>query len=267
MPQPVHPVSDTKQDVTAALLIIGDEILSGRTQDRNLQYIARGLNERGIRLVEARVVVDEPEAIVQAVDALRARYDHVFTTGGIGPTHDDVTAAAIARAFGVAMERNAEALALLQDHYQPDQLNAARLRMADIPAGAALIDNPVSRAPGFRLGNVHVLPGVPMIMQAMFDGVVAGLAGGAKTLSCTVTCFLREGDLAEALATVQAAHPQVAIGSYPFMRLDRFGTSVVLRAIDQARLEDAAAAACESIRALGGEPMRDDPRAPADEPG
>ena len=246
------------KDVTAAVLIIGDEVLSGRTQDRNLAFIAARLGQRGIRLREARVVADDEAAIVDAVNALRARYDHVFTTGGIGPTHDDITSASVAKAFGVPLIRNAEAVARLEAHYPPDWLNSARLRMADTPDGATLIDNPVSKAPGFTIGNVHVLPGVPVIMQAMFDGVAGSLGGGARMLTRTISAYLREGDLAQGLAAVQADHPHTGIGSYPYFRGDRFGVSVVLRDTDAPRLDAAVESVCDAVRAVGGEPRFED---------
>ncbi|HSK39399.1 MAG TPA: competence/damage-inducible protein A, partial [Arenibaculum sp.] len=190
--------------VTAAVIVIGNEILSGRTQDANLGYMARRLTELGIRLREARVIADDPDEIVAAVNALRSRYDHVFTTGGIGPTHDDITSGCVAKAFGVELERNAEAVRRLEAHYgDPSMLNAARLRMAEIPVGATLIDNPVSAAPGFRIGNVHVLAGVPSIMRAMFDGIAPGLRGGPPIHARTVSCALAEGTLAEGLGALQ----------------------------------------------------------------
>ena len=229
---------------TAALLVIGNEILSGRTQDANLAHIAQALGRVGIRLAEARVVRDDETAIADAVNALRAAWDHVFTTGGIGPTHDDITAAAVARAFGRPFGRNTEALRRLEAYYGDVQgeLNEMRLRMADTPDPVdALIDNPVSAAPGFRIANVYVLPGVPRIMQAMLDGVLAGLRGGPRLHVRTITVFRGEGDIAAELAQIQARHPEVEIGSYPFMRRGRFGTSIVFRALDSAERDAAAA--------------------------
>jgi molybdenum cofactor synthesis domain-containing protein len=241
--------------VTACLVIIGNEILSGRTKDANLPWIAARLNALGIELCEVRVVPDVTARIVEAVNEVRARYDHVFTTGGIGPTHDDITADAIARAFGVALLRDPRAVALLQAHYQPGQLNEARLRMANIPEGADLIDNPVSRAPGFRIGNVHVMAGVPAIMQAMFDAVAPTLKGGPVVHSRTVTCGLPEGVLAADLAAVEQRHAGVSIGSYPWFRMGATGVSLVLRGIDGAALDRAAADLAAVIRRLGGEPV------------
>ncbi len=219
---------------TAAVIVIGNEILSGRTQDANLAYLATKLGAVGIRVVEARVVPDVEARIVEAVDALRARCTHVFTTGGIGPTHDDITAKAIAVAFGVPFERNAEAERRLRAYYDPKMINAARLSMADMPAGVELIDNPVSVAPGFRLDNVHVLPGVPKILHAMVDGLVPTLAGGRPIASRALTVFRAEGEIATLLAELQARHGAVEIGSYPFLRQGRFGTTVVCRGDDAA---------------------------------
>jgi molybdopterin-biosynthesis enzyme MoeA-like protein len=185
------------------------------------------------------------------VNALRARHAHVFTTGGIGPTHDDVTAAAVARAFGVPFGRNAEAERRLRAYYDPDKINAARLTMADMPDGAELIDNPVSVAPGFRLANVYVLPGVPKILEAMADGLVPRLAGGRPIASRALTVFCAEGDLAATLAAVEAEIGAVALGSYPFFRQGRFGTTVVVRGTDVERVEAAAAALRAAAEARG----------------
>lgn len=247
------------RDVTACVIVIGNEVLSGRTRDANVQMIGSGLAALGVRLREARVVADDPDAIIEAVNACRARYDYVFTTGGIGPTHDDITADCIARAFGTEIERNAEAVRRLENHYGHDDLNAARLKMADIPRGATLIDNPVSQAPGFRLDNVFVLAGVPRIAQAMFDGVKHDLKGGRPVLSRSVAGYLREGDLAEPLGTIQAAFPEVDLGSYPFVRENRIGVSIVARGVDQARVEAAAAAVAQAMRDLGVTPEAEDP--------
>ncbi|MFO1070367.1 MAG: molybdopterin-binding protein [Geminicoccaceae bacterium] len=232
---------ESAPSVTACLVIIGNEILSGRTQDANLAWIAQALNGIGIQMREARVVPDDEAEIIAAINAVRVRYDYVFTTGGIGPTHDDITAPCIARAFGLKFGRNAEAERRLVAYYPPDKLNDARLRMADTPEGAELIDNPVSAAPGFRVENVYVLPGVPRIMQAMFDGLKGKLAGGATVLSRTVVVFFPEGEIAKPLAEVQERHPAVEIGSYPFMRFNQFGTSLVFRGTDRAALDAAVA--------------------------
>lgn len=245
------------QPITAAICIIGNEILSGRTQDKNLAFIGEHLNNLGIRLSEVRVVRDDETAIVDAVRALSALYTYVFTSGGIGPTHDDITTACIAKAFGVPVERNAEAMRRLTAHYANTgiEFNEARRKMADIPVGATLIDNPVSAAPGFIIGNVHVLPGVPRIMQAMFEGLKSSLVGGAPMLSCTVACTIGEGTVAAGLGAIQARYDDVEIGSYPYFRAGHFGTSLVLRAADPVRLEAAAEEVRALVRSLGAEPI------------
>lgn len=245
---------------TAAMITIGDEILSGRTRDTNMNFLARALAERGIDLREARTLPDIAEEIVSAVNTLRARYDHVFTSGGIGPTHDDITADCIAAAFGVGIDVRADARAILASHY-PDpefDLNADRLRMARIPDGASLIDNPVSRAPGFTLGNVHVMAGVPAVFEAMVAGLLPRLTGGVPLRSLTLRIALPEGELAGILREVDAAHPAVAIGCYPFSFGGRLGANVVLRAEDAAALEAAGADLCDRPQ-LAGAVTRLDP--------
>lgn len=239
---------------TAAVLVIGNEVLSGRTQDANLSHIASALAGIGVPVREARVVPDVEGEIVAALDALRRRYTYVFTTGGIGPTHDDITAACVARTFGVPLERNAEAVARLERHYGPDMLNEARLRMADVPAGAVLIDNPISQAPGFRIENVHVLAGVPRIMQAMLDGLLPKLQGGPAIHARTVSCALGEGTIAHDLGAIQGRFPTVDIGSYPYFRNGFFGVSLVLRGTDEAAVEAATAEVTGMVTALGGTP-------------
>jgi molybdenum cofactor synthesis domain-containing protein len=230
--------------VTAALLVIGNEILSGRTKDRNIGHIAEVLTGIGIDLKEVRVVADEEPAIVAALNELRARYDYVFTTGGIGPTHDDITADSVAAAFGVPLDHHPRAVALLRERLGGGDLNPARMRMARIPRGGALIENRVSAAPGFWIGNVIVMAGVPAIMQAMLDEVRPKLRTGAKLIAETVRADLREGDIGSELAAVAAAYPDVMIGSYPFMDEVRGpNTNVVLRARDPERLAAAKAAA------------------------
>jgi len=226
---------------TAAMLVIGDEILSGRTRDSNMHYLAGELTRIGIRLAEARVVADDHAAIVAAVNALRAGHDHVFTSGGIGPTHDDITADAIAAAFGVAIDHRADALALLQAHYDRSGLefNAARRRMARIPDGAALIDNPVSTAPGFTLGNVHVMAGVPNIFQAMVASVLPKLTGGAPLLSQSLRVNRGEGEIAAGFGALAAEFPDLSMGSYPFIQNGAHGTNLVIRGTDPARLDAA----------------------------
>jgi molybdenum cofactor synthesis domain-containing protein len=248
--------------VTACVIIIGNEILSGRTHDANLPYLAKALNGVGIRVMEARVVRDDECAIVEAVNACRAAYDYVFTTGGIGPTHDDITAACLAEAFGVKLVRDPRAVDLLTRHYAAAELNEARLKMAEVPQGATLIDNPVSSAPGFRIGNVVVLPGVPRILQAMVDGLVVNLRGGDPVLSRTISAFTTESGIATPLSAVQDAHPRVEIGSYPFVRSGRFGVSLVVRSTDRAALDAAAVAVAAMLRGLAIEPILED-EAPA----
>jgi molybdenum cofactor synthesis domain-containing protein len=248
-------------EVTACLVIIGNEILSGRTQDANLPYLSKGLNGVGIRLREARVIPDVAETIIATVREVRDKFDYVFTTGGIGPTHDDITAESIARAFGVALILHPEARRLLEGHYPPGALNEARLRMAHVPEGAVLLENPVSRAPGFRIGNVFVLPGVPVIMRAMFDSFKHGLVGGPVMLSSTVSCGLPEGVLARDLAALQARYADLEIGSYPYFRLGTPGTSLVIRGTDAGRLAGAVAELQALICALGGEPKEEVPAA------
>ncbi len=241
--------------VTDCVLIIGNEILSGRTADENLAFLARGLNEVGIRLREARVIPDLAEVIIDTVDEVRRRFDYVFTTGGIGPTHDDITAQCIADAFGVPLVLHPDAKRLLETHYLPGQLNAARLRMAMVPQGAALLPNPISRAPGFQIGNVYVLPGVPNIMRGIFEQLKYRLAGGDKVLSRSVSCALGEGTLAADLAALQERWPDIEIGSYPYFRRGDFGVTLVLRGTDRERLAAATEAVTALIRALGGEPQ------------
>ncbi len=225
---------------TAAVLVIGNEILSGRTPDSNLNSIAKKLASIGVKLMEARVVPDIEGDIVAAVNALRARYTYVFTTGGIGPTHDDITADSIAKAFGVPVIEHPEARARLEAHYTPANLTASRLRMARVPQGSTLIDNPVSTAPGFRIENVHVLAGVPDIMNAMMDGVLAGLKHGPAIHSMTVSGFVAESVIAAELTAIAARYPQLDIGSYPWVRLGRFGTALVVRGTDKTAVETAA---------------------------
>jgi molybdenum cofactor synthesis domain-containing protein len=233
-------------EVTAALLIIGNEILSGRTQDANLAYIALGLNEVGVRLKEVRVVADDEAAIIAALNALRATYTYVFTTGGIGPTHDDITAECIAKAFGVNLILDERAVDRLARQMDRANLNEARLRMAHIPEGGELIDNPISQAPGFRIGNVYVMAGIPRIMQAMFDGVRHSLKGGKKMLSLGIDLYTGEGNIAAGLTEIQNARLDVEIGSYPFSRKGTFGTVIVARGTDAARVTDA----IDAVRAL-----------------
>jgi molybdenum cofactor synthesis domain-containing protein len=239
------------------MLVIGDEILSGRTQDANFAYLAKFLGALGIDLKEGRIVPDVEAEIVAAVNALRARYTYVFTSGGIGPTHDDITADAIAKAFGVGIDYHPEALAMLGARYkQPSDFNEMRKRMARIPDGATLITNTVSTAPGFQIGNVFVMAGVPMILRAMLENVEPRLTRGVTVTSITVSARIAEGRFAAALAMTQSDHKTVAIGSYPFYREDGFGVQLVVRGRDPAAVEAAAKAVETAIRAEGVEPER-----------
>lgn len=230
-------MGETEAIVTAGLVVIGDEILSGRTADKNIGFIATYLTNIGIDLREVRVVPDIEEEIVLAVNALRSRYSHVLTTGGIGPTHDDITADAVAKAFGVGIGEDPRAVAALEARYGKAETDAPRLRMARIPAGAELIENTVSAAPGFSIGNVHVMAGVPPIMQAMMDALAPRLARGRKMLSRTVAFAVGESRIAVRLGEIQKAFPDVAIGSYPHQdEQGRYSTNIVLRCRDEARL-------------------------------
>jgi len=232
----------------AAMLVIGDEILSGRTRDSNLHYLAQALTRAGIDLVEARVVADDHAAIVAAVRALSASVDHVFTSGGIGPTHDDITADAVAEAMGAGIGHRADAMALLRAHYdrQGMEFNAARQRMARIPDGAALIDNPISVAPGFIIGNVHVMAGVPVIFEAMLASVLPGLTGGAPLLSQSLRVMRGEGEIAAPFGELASRYPDLSMGSYPFNQNGVYGTNLVIRGTDPGRL----AAAMQELSAL-----------------
>jgi molybdenum cofactor synthesis domain-containing protein len=226
---------------TAAMLVIGDEILSGRTRDANMHYLAQELTKVGIDLREVRIVSDDRDAIVAALNALRADHDHVVTSGGIGPTHDDITADCIAQAFGVSIDVRDDASALLQAFYDSRgiEFNDARKRMARIPNGAALIENPVSIAPGFTLGNVHVMAGVPSVFQAMVASVIPTLTGGAPILSQTLRVDRGEGDIAGPLGAIAVQFPDLSFGSYPFQKDGAYGSNVVVRGSDGA-LVDAA---------------------------
>jgi molybdenum cofactor synthesis domain-containing protein len=228
---------------TAAVLLIGNEVLSGRTKDKNLGFIADYLSALGIDLLEARVVADDEADIVAAVNALRARYTYVFTTGGIGPTHDDITADCIAKAFGVGISHNPEAMEILLAYFKEmgREPNEARLRMARIPDGGTLIINPVSKAPGFRIGNVFVMAGVPKIMQAMMDSLAPQLNRGVLVEARTIIYLGGEGDIAKPLKDIQERHANVTIGSYPFETPQGFATNLVLRSRNIATLEKATA--------------------------
>jgi molybdenum cofactor synthesis domain-containing protein len=220
---------------TAAIVVIGDEILNGRTADKNINYLARQFYERGIKLAESRIIGDDEELIIETVRALSQRYDMVFTSGGIGPTHDDITTVTIAKAFGVKVIRHPEANQRLVLHYQGTGLdyNEARQKMADIPEGAVLIDNPISAAPGYILGNVYVLPGVPSILQAMIETMGDQLPGGVKAFRLTVQTEVGEGTLAADLALVQSRHHGISIGSYPWFKPGAYGTALVVSGLDE----------------------------------
>ena len=236
---------------TACVLVIGTEILSGKTQDTNLQFLGFELAKLGIRLAEGRVVRDEPAAIIRHVNECRREFTYVFTTGGIGPTHDDITTECIAQAFGVPLVLNDEAVERLKRGGRP--LNEARLRMARVPRGAELVENPVSNAPGFRIENVFVLAGIPSIARAMFASAVPLLVKAAPILSVSVDAFMREGDFAAALEAIQQRHPTVEIGSYPFNREGRLGATLVARGTDAALLSRVRTEIVAAIEALGGE--------------
>ncbi|EQB30024.1 competence/damage-inducible protein A [Sphingobium ummariense] len=245
-------MTDPTRIWTAALIVIGDEILSGRTQDKNVAQIAGWLNVQGIRLREVRVVPDVTEAIVEAVNALRVRNDYLFTTGGIGPTHDDITVDAIAQALGVPVEIHPEARAVLERYYAArGGLTEARLRMARVPAGAMLIENRMSGAPGIRHGNIFIMAGVPHITAGMLDWLTGKLEGGLPVLSATLGCWVAESEVADLLATVERAHEGCQIGSYPFFREGRTGANFVIRSTDGASLERCTAALAEGLQAGG----------------
>jgi molybdenum cofactor synthesis domain-containing protein len=241
--------------VTAAVLLIGDELLSGRTQDTNLQAIAKFLGPRGIEIAEARIVPDIEPIIAEAVNALRARHAYVFTTGGIGPTHDDKTADSIALAFGVSIDVRDDARAILEAHYKAGPLNEARLRMARIPEGATLIANPVSKAPGFQLENVFVMAGIPAVMRGMLEDIGPRLSGGAIVRTRTLRgTSLREGDIAAGLQALEQASPGVTFGSYPFFSPDGFGANIVARSAEPEALERAVAQLDALMRGFGVTP-------------
>ena len=245
MSQPKNP--------TAAIIVIADEILSGRTKDKNIGWLAEKLSAQGIQLVEARVIADNRQVIIDTVKTLSAAYDLVFTSGGIGPTHDDITTEAVAAAFDVPVIRHAEAERRLIAHYENTDLefNQARQKMADIPATATLIDNPLSAAPGFILGNVHVLPGVPKILQAMFEGVLGALPGGVVMTRITVQCGTGEGNIAAIMTNVQSRYEGVSIGSYPWFKPGQFGTAVVVSGLDQMKTKSAAKDVESEVRLFG----------------
>lgn len=242
----------TERIWTAALVVIGDEILSGRTQDKNVAQIASWLNVQGIRLAEVRVVADKTGAIVEAVNTLRARNDYLFTTGGIGPTHDDITVDAIADALGVGVVHHPRALAVLDRYYASrGGLTEARKRMARVPEGADLIENRMSGAPGIRIGNIFVMAGVPHITAGMLDALTGTLEGGRPLLSTTIGCWVAESEVADLLRRAEREHDGVSIGSYPFFRDGRVGANFVVRAVDQALIDECTAAITAALQADG----------------
>jgi len=250
--------------VTACCLIIGNEVLSGRTKDANLGWLAERLTDMGIRMAEARVIPDVEDVIIQAINEAREKYTYVFTTGGIGPTHDDITSLCVAKAFGVEIHRDPEAKSLLESFIPPERINEARLKMADVPVGSTLITNPVSKAPGFQMGNVFVMAGVPSIMRAMFDGLASSLVGGEKMNSIAVASYLPEGAIAAPLNAIQNQYLNVEIGSYPFFRDGHFGATLISRGTDTKDLELVAGDIRQMIRDLGGDPIDEDMITPAD---
>ncbi len=237
---------------TACILVIGNEVLSGRTQDLNVKFLATRLGDIGIPLREVRVIPDVPDTIIATVNEVRAKFDHVFTTGGIGPTHDDITSECVAAAFGVPWEPHPEAWKRMEASYKPGEFNAARQRMATMPRGAQLINNEVSVAPGFTIGNVHVLAGVPRIMQVMFDWLAPSLEGGTPILSRAVhVTGLPEGTIAAGLGAIQARYPTLDIGSYPYYRPGANGVAIVAKGTDSRMAEEAILAVSELIATLG----------------
>jgi len=249
-----------KTNPTACLLVIGNEVLSGRTQDANIRFLALGLGEIGIPLREVRVIPDVPETIIATVNECRAKFDHVFTTGGIGPTHDDITSECIAAAFGVPWEAHPVAWPRMEASYKPGEFNAARQRMATMPRGASLIDNEISVAPGFTIGNVHVMAGVPRIMQSMFRHLAPTLAGGPPIVARSVYALrLAEGVIAEGLAAIQARYPALDLGSYPYYRASGNGVAIVAKGNDPAMAEAAIAEVTQLMIECGAIPIQGEP--------
>ncbi len=250
----------TDTNPTACLLVIGNEVLSGRTQDLNIKFLATKLGEIGLPLREVRIIPDVAETIIATVNEVRARYDQVFTTGGIGPTHDDITSECVAAAFGVPWEPHPEAWARMERHYKAGEFNAARQRMATMPRGASLIENAISVAPGFTIGNVHVMAGVPRIMQSMFEWLAPRLPGGTPVeMRAVHAAGLLEGNVAEGLGAIQARYPAVDLGSYPYYRVTGSGVALVAKGTDAAALEAAIGEVAELIRAQGKEPVPGEP--------
>lgn len=249
-------MAETNKIYTACMIIIGNEILSGRTQDANLAYLAQKLNDWGVRMMEARVIPDIEQTIIDTVNECRSKFDYVFTTGGIGPTHDDITAESVAKAFGVKLVKHEETFRRMAESYSGrGDFNEARQKMAYLPEGARPIENNVSIAPGFEIGNVFVMAGVPSIMRAMLDTLKNRLVGGQPVLSRTVNAHLGEGVVAQKLNALQERYPDLDMGSYPFYREGKFGTSLVLRGTDGRMLDEARDAVCAMIEELGGTPL------------
>ncbi|MET1755511.1 molybdopterin-binding protein [Novosphingobium sp. RD2P27] len=249
-------MADSSRIYTAALVVIGDEILSGRTHDKNIAQVAAWLGVQGIRLAEVRVVADVASAIVEAVNALRARNDYLFTTGGIGPTHDDITVDAVAEALGVPVIVHPEARSILEEYYETrGGLNEARLRMARVPEGADLIPNRYTGAPGIRCGNIFVMAGVPQITAGMLDALTGTLVGGAPVLSETIGCWVAESEVADLLRVTEKAHAGVQIGSYPFWREGRHGANFVIRSTDATELAACSRALSQALAAIDRPPM------------
>ena len=241
--------------VTAAVIIIGNEILSGRTQDTNLNHIALTLGEWGIQVVEARVIPDDEDEIVACVNKLRAQCDYVFTTGGIGPTHDDITASCIALAFGVPLVEHPEIARLIRSREAPPDIMQSRLRMAQVPQGAGLVANATGGPPGFFIENVYVMAGIPRVMRAMLASLDGKLRSGAIVMGRSVSAFLAESEIAEALSNIQDDFADLSLGSYPFMREARYGTNLVIRGTDRERIQQALDRVVADIKTAGAEPM------------
>ena len=239
-------------EVTAGAIIIGNEVLSGRTQDTNLAYMGKQLDALGISIMEARVIPDIEQTIINTVNHFRKTYTYVFTTGGIGPTHDDITAAAIAKTFKVELEKKPEAVRLLEKYSEPGGVNEARMKMAYIPEGAKLIDNPLSGAPGFQMENVFVMAGVPAIMKLMFDGITDRLTGGDPIITINVATNIGEGVFATDLSKLQDQYPDISIGSYPYYRQRKLGVNLVMRSTDVGQLEELKEKVKAMITQLGG---------------
>lgn len=250
--------SAKKPVVTACMLIIGNEILSGRTQDTNLAYLAKEMNELGVRLTEARVIPDVEDVIVSTVNECRAKFDYVFTTGGIGPTHDDITADCIAKAFGVELKMHPEAVAIIKRREAPAEVMQSRLRMARVPEGGVLIENPTYGPPGFQMENVFVMAGVPIVMQAMVGTLGNGqIVGGDPVRSRSIGAYLAESQVAVRLREIQEKYEDVDLGSYPFYRKDGYGTNLVMRGTDEGELDRMKGEIRDMIVEFGAEPIED----------